>query len=280
LAVSSAAGPIGLCEKVGREADCAVQPETIEGRAVPTVAAGPETSKPSCSLDWAAARKGDCLLETSVFNGRPLQAYVHPGGWIVDPRCFGDTRFTADALLEALNSVRRKMDPKIPVAKGGCLSRFNPQWGAELLERIWTRKMYVSCPSYEKDSPTCGSTNETDSGIGRMLSLKNAAGCMGRDGTGLAGILFHESLHAAGADNFGMNKHNKAWELPQYEFVRDQVYGAEAVCFFGLNPKTAKQVNFLQCKNTAEYHSDRPRDNLCDPFPASFTDMPAGFWKH
>lgn len=280
LAVPAAAGPSGLCEKVGRGEDCLAQPEAVEGRPVPKEAAAPEASKPDCPADWATTRKGDCLLETSVFNGQKTKAYVHPAGWIVDPRCFGDARFSADALLEALDSARKKMDPKVPAAKGGCLSKFNPQWGAELLERVWTRKMFVSCPSYEKDSTTCGTTSEAERGTARVLSVKNVAGCMGRDSTGLAGVLFHEALHAAGADNFSTQKHNTAWNLPQYEFVRDQVYGTEAVCFFGMNPKTAKAVNFLQCKNAAEYHSDHPRDNLCDPFPASFTDMPAGFWKH
>jgi len=208
---------------------------------------------------------------------------VHRHGWVVAGRCFTDTRFSQSDLLTALEVAWRKMDPELAVSAGGCLSEFNPKWGRELQDAVWSRRMRVRCPTYNSESRICAHRSERDS-YGRVYNLlvvDNVQRCMDSDGSGLAGVMFHESLHAAHADNYATAKHNKAWELPQFQFVGDRIYAAEAVCFFAHDPKQRPLVNFLQCKRVIEHHVLEPDLALCKDFDLSFTDHRApGFIKH
>src|SRR5581483_5166734 len=86
----------------------------------------------------------------------------------------------------------------------------------------------------------------------RMISVRNIKGCMGPDTSGLSGTLFHESLHAVDADSEPTEVHNKSWERPQYQFIRDRVYGTEALCYFG------KKANIVQCRGAVEFLNDDP----------------------
>ncbi|HXS99082.1 MAG TPA: hypothetical protein VN915_00235, partial [Elusimicrobiota bacterium] len=86
--------------------------------------------------------------------------------------------------------------------------------------------------------------------------------------------------HAVGADNLPLEKHNAAWELPQFVFVTDRVYGTEALCFLGVAPETRKQVNILQCKAAVNYENDHPDRALCSGFNTVFYDtVPPGTSK-
>ena len=250
-----------LCASAGRKAGC-LKP-----------AARPEL----CPPDWEKSRRGGCLAETDAFGPRQ-RAYVHPAGWVVDRRCLEGGRVSRAELLQALTAAQRRMDPSVPVSAGGCLSEYNPLWGRELSDDIWSRRMHVACPPSDKDSATCAAHGERG-GI-NMITLANVARCMGPDTTSLAGILFHEALHAAGADNYSTEEHNRAWDMEQYVFVSDRVYGAEATCFWGTDPRLRRRVNILQCKKTVSYDVMEPRAGLCDGFNTSFTDVPAGFIKH
>jgi len=233
-----------------------------------------------CPDDWETSRRGGCWVETAYFQGKRAKAYVHPRGWVVDERCFQDSRFSQAEFLAALDTVYRKMSPSVSVARGGCLSEFNPEWGRELTESPWEWKMRVSCGGFDSGAKTCASVSKT--GDSRRINIKNVSRCMTPRGSGLAGVLFHETLHAAGVDNYKTAKHNKAWELPQFEFVGDRVYAAEAICFFGVEEENRPLVNFLQCKRVVEYgvRGEIPREK-CEGFDASFTDrLPPGFLKH
>jgi hypothetical protein len=197
-------------------------------------------------------------------------------------------------MLAALEAAWRKMDPAAPSGRGGCLGEFNPEWGRELTVAVWDRRMHVSCPAHDPAETTCAHHESRDDyergpdGFMRrapwdihLLVMRNAGRCMGQGTPGLAGILFHETLHAAGADNFPVEQHNKAWELEQWVFVKDRVYGAEAVCFFGVEPSLRPLVNVFQCRYTERDRAGAPRLDLCRSFGASFTNLrPAGFLKH
>lgn len=236
----------------------------------PALAADPMASA-DCAADWKQKKAGGCLIADGSDK-----AYVHPRGWIVKKACFSDARFSADELLAAVEAAWKKFDPKTAVGAGGCLSRYNPEWGKDLVDAVWTRGMWIACPGAGSDN-TCA---ETSHDYGReTISVRSVKGCMGKGTTGLSGVLFHESLHAAREDNFSTQTHNTAWNLPQYKFVRDRVYGAEALCFFGTAGKR-DHVNILQCKEVVSHATDKDRDGLCDNFSTSFTDYPAGFWKH
>jgi len=207
-------------------------------------------------------------------------AYRHPAGWIVDESCLADKRFTPAQFKRALDAAARKMSPDVPVAQGGCLSEYNPAWARELAGFVKAKTVLIICPAYDETSRTCASHEKTDDGTGGVVRLRNVAACLAEGGTGLAGVLFHETLHADGADNFPLEKHNKAGELPQYEFVSDRVYGTEALCFLGVEPATRKQVNLLQCRAAVNYMADGSPRHRCEGFNLSFYDTVPGFLKH
>ncbi len=285
---------IRLCEEAGEGKDCLgnlKKPATPSSNPAPW----PESvGRKTCPADWLQSRKGGCLTQVTTVDGQRGSAYVHPGGWLVDARCFSDKRFKASELLAALELVQRKISPTAGLDKGGCLSKFNPEWGAELVNASWEKGIYVDCPPLDpSDSePSCAAhvTQGIRASIGSrgyrretelsLLSLENVAGCMGSGTTGLAGVLFHEFLHAAGADNYPTEKHNTAWRLQDYVFVSDRVYGTEALCFFGVDDARKDLVNVLQCRQAASYRAIAPRFDLCRGFSTSFTDMPAKFIKH
>ena len=250
--------------------------------------AKPAAMKRLCPKTWDERHIGDCLAETQVFGNGTGLAYVHPGGWLIDPKCSSDKRFTQEEFMAALSAALKKMNPNAPLSSGGCLGHYNPEWGRRLMKAVWERHMIVTCPEYEPKDNACAregaiDMNFMDSGGNyrriedyyRRIEIKNIQGCMGKDATGLAGVLFHETLHAAGADNFGVTKHNQAGNLEQVEFVRDIVYGAEALCFLGQNPSRKKQVNLLQCKNVVGFDDSNGNVSLCDGFSTYFTDAPA-----
>lgn len=275
LPAESFDAPAQLCAMAGEKAECVPEKFNLE------LTKGKQGTRQDCPSDWSASRKGDCWTKVSLFDGTgEVSAYVHPDGWVIDPRCFADSRFTGSELISALTTAALKMDPERPSTSGGCMGEFNPEWGAELKNQVWDNHMHVSCPDFDETDTTCAS-HEARPGNYHILYLKNVRRCMGFESSGLAGVLFHETLHAAGADNFRVEKHNKAWELEQWVFVSDRVYGTEAVCFFGFDPKLKPYVNLLQCRNTVNYHSSNPRRELCDGFSAYFTNMrPMGFIKH
>ncbi|MBI3551738.1 MAG: hypothetical protein HY077_04410 [Elusimicrobia bacterium] len=255
----------------------------VKGRPVKS---GP--SNRACPGDWERRKSGDCWIKTAVFDGEgEVRAYVHPAGWLVDPRCLRDKRFGARDLLDALTLAVRKMDPAVPASAGGCLGTFNPEWGRELKGQVWSRRMVVQCSAdYDTEARTCANHSERDAWVtdenGRgvleksffhMIALRNVSPCMVKGSSGLAGVFFHEALHAAGADNEALESHNQGWDRAQYRFIYDRVYGAEATCFFG--PK----ANVVQCRQTVQYGSSAPRYELCSDFDRHFTDLPPGFLK-
>ena len=281
-----------LCELAQASADC-LKFKTIQSEGKASPARGPQAglnSKP-CPADWLQSRKGDCLVETDAFGG--TTAYVHPGGWVVDPRCFQDPRFGAAELMAALSLAQRKMSPTMPVEAGGCLSKFNPEWGREFSNFVWEKGMYLGCPAFDPSGSSCAEFQE-EAGVRMvagqrtrlressysLLNLTNVAGCMGPESTGLAGIVFHEALHAAGADNYSTEKHNTNWRLEDHVFVSDRVYGMEALCFFGVDDPHHQLVHVMQCRQTVSYRAAAARYDLCRGFGAEFTDIPAKFMKH
>ncbi|MBI4679071.1 MAG: hypothetical protein HY748_15955 [Elusimicrobia bacterium] len=282
-----------LCTEAGLSGDCLDVKRRFALSAERSLKAPPAEAGKPCPKSWERSKQGNCWIETAVFGGAKAWAFVHPKGWVVDPRCLRDKRFTQAELMAALDSAWRKMSPATSLSQGGCLSHFNPWWGKELVDGMFEKSMYLSCPEFDPKGSSCADRGTRDSyevdekgftvrrpEAVNLLSIRNVARCISPGATGLAGVVFHETLHAAGADNFSTEKHNKAYDLEQYVFVRDRVYAAEAVCFFGTDPKRRELANILQCRATAEYHAEDPRQHLCEGFGASFTDMPAGFIKH
>jgi hypothetical protein len=284
---------IELCEEAGGGRDCPRVHAKAASRPSPVPwAKGIGTD--ACPDDWFQKRKGDCLTSVAAKDGQEGKAYVHPGGWLIDARCFSDQRFKPRDLLGALDAVQAKIDPAVGADRGGCLSKFNPEWGAELVAASWDKALYVDCPPYDaaESDGTCASQDSQGIRVTRgasgyrretelaVLSLEDVAGCTGDGTTGFAGVLFHEFLHAAGADNYPTEKHNTAWKLQDHVFVSDRVYGAEALCFFGVDGAHSDLVHVMQCRQTVAYHARAPHYELCRGFGASFTDIPAKFIKH
>ncbi|MBI5211223.1 MAG: hypothetical protein HY927_14720 [Elusimicrobia bacterium] len=282
-----------LCQEAGLSGDCLDVKRKLAQTGRPSGKEPAPEPGAACPQDWRKSRRGGCWIETKTYSGNAEQAFVHPKGWVVDQRCLRDKRFSRSDLMNGLDKAWRKMSPAVSVGQGGCLSHFNPWWGKELVDAVWEKNMHLACPEFDPGDSSCadrgtrdayvvddkGFTTRLADGI-NLLSLRNVGRCLGPGGTGLAGVVFHESLHAAGADNFSTQKHNKAWDLEQYVFVRNRVYAAEAVCFFGTDPGRRQLANILQCRATVEYHADDPRQHLCEGFGTSFTDLPAGFIKH
>lgn len=240
---------------------------------------GPLPGAKVCEEGWRAKRQGGCWTRTRAVPGGEQWAYVHPRGWVMDARCLQDARFKPGEVAQALEAAWKKLDPATPVARGGCLSRYNPAWGKQIQQAVWDSEMTLSCPAFDAKSTTCA-THE-DRGKGRFITLANVAACTGVGGSGLPGILFHETLHGADADNLPREVHNAAWELPQYKWIRDAVYAAEAVCFFGTDPAQRGFVNIIQCKGVVGRGVFDPDPTLCRDFSATFTDRrPMGFIKH
>ena len=242
----------------------------------------------ACAPDWEAKRQGGCWTTAGFGNGN-VRAFVHSAGWVVDVRCFSDSRFTANELTDALTKTARMIDPNLPIEHGGCLGTYNPEWAAALKEEIWTNRVRITCPpeKYLGAATQCASAGPEaySNGAGgldefQLITIKKIGDCLGADTSGLAGVLLHETLHATGADNTGVASHNEAWRRGQLEFVQDRVYGTEALCAFAGNPARKKWVNLLQCRAAVSYRAKTPRRDLCVGFGTSFTDMPMGAVKH
>jgi len=236
------------------------------------------SAKRACPADWERKRQGDCWTETAMFGGKQ-QAYVHPKGWVVDPRCFQDSRFSKTELMQALDLVSRKFSPAVGVESGGCLGKYNPAWGRKLGDLVWDNHMHLACPplSYGPTAPSGArfcALHETISDGYHLLSLLDIARCHGCP-SWLAGIIFHEALHAAGADNLPTEEHNRvAVDSVKMIFMRDRVYSTTALCFLGSSQDWRQHVNPMMCRLAAEYGNDSPaaRD-ACAEFPSNFTNL-------
>jgi hypothetical protein len=212
----------------------------------------------------------------------PPAGFVHPAGWIVDGNCLEGRGVAAAEFRAALDKAARMFSTSLHVSDGGCLADYNPAWAARLTKFLKTAPVRITCPSYDPASRRyLEYVPDTGGGAGGTIRIRNIASCLAEGGTGLAGAIFHESLHAFGADNLPLEQHNQAGELPQYIFVTDRVYGTEALCFFGGDPATRKKVNVLQCRAAVNYDNDHPDRALCSGFSAAFYDtVPIGFLKH
>jgi hypothetical protein len=226
-----------------------------------------------------AGALGDLCRQSGGADCDAPRDYVHPAGWIVDASCLRDKRFTAAQFRAALDAAARKFSPTLPVSSGACLSEYNPQWAREITAFLHANPVRISCPAYDPKSRFCADHMKIE-GSGGLMRILNIGLCMEEKGTGLAGTLFHETLHAVGADNLPLEKHNAAYDLPQFEFVTDRVYGTEALCFLGTAPETRKKVNLLQCRAAVDYENDRPDHALCSGFNTVFYDtVPPGTSK-
>ena len=256
----------------------------------PARAQTPGPHDPACPSGFFTTRAGNCW----TVNPGSQWAYVHHGGWMIEEGCFSDSRFTRAQLLAALDAVRDKMDPHVRVSRGGCLSRYNPDWGAELLDFLWRERTVISCATNDPQNTDCAATTHEMWDIPnrsgpptrvpyQVISIHSMTGCMEAGGPGLAGALFHETLHASRADNVPRAQHNLGYSVPQADFVQDVVFGAEFLCFFGVNRAQRRFVNALQWMETMRMEGHRGDESLCDPFPASFTDatyQPPGIREH
>ncbi|MFI5361716.1 MAG: hypothetical protein ACHQ49_07080 [Elusimicrobiota bacterium] len=205
--------------------------------------------------------------------------FVHPAGWIVDGNCLDGRVVTAAKFRSALDEAARKFSPTTRVSEGGCLADYNPGWAKKLSEFLKSNPIRIACPEQDSTSRRFFEYERVP-GSGGVLRIRNIASALAEGGTGLAGAIFHESLHAYGADNLPLEQHNQAGELPQYVFVTDRVYGTEALCFFGGDPATKKKVNVLQCRAAVNYDNDRPDQSLCSGFNTAFYDtVPIGLLK-
>jgi len=227
-----------------------------------------------CAEGWRLRREGGCWTTASFPGEEHVLSYVHPGGWIVDPRCLDDRRFDPGEFIAALDSAYKKMSPVLTAEHGGCLATFNPVMAREVTNAVWERPTYLACPAYDPKESFCADADTASYDKITMLRVRNVQGCMGKGTTGLAGTLFHESLHAAKIDNWPVERHNDVQNTPQYKFIYDRVYGTEATCFFGTDPRTRKDANLVQCLTTIAYENPNADRKLCDGFGTYFGDTP------
>ena len=232
----------------------------------------------------APARAG-ALEELCRQDGKACphpEGFVHPAGWIVDGNCLEGRGVTAAEFRASLDKAARMFSTSRHVSEGGCLADYNPAWAQRLTQFLQSTPIRITCPAYDPTSRRYLEYEaDTGGGPGGTIRIRNIASCLAEGGTGLAGAIFHETLHAAHADNLPLERHNLAGELPQYVFVTDRVYGTEALCFFGGDPATKKRVNLLQCRAALNYDNDHPDRALCSGFSTEFYDtVPIGFLKH
>jgi hypothetical protein len=212
----------------------------------------------------------------------PGAFFPDAGGWLVEGRCLKDKRFSAAELRSALAAAARKLSPGVPVSAGGCLSLYNPGWARDVGALLRSGRVRLTCPEPEPGTRACADfSDDREPERGGVIRILNVGPCLAEAGTGLAGVIFHETLHAARADNLPLEEHNKAGELPQYVFVTDRIYGTESLCFLGVDPAKRRSTNLLQCLAAIRYENDRPERALCGGFGTDFYDtIPPGFLKH
>ena len=236
----------------------------------------------NCPADWRAEKQGGCWAETSVFKDEgPVRAYVARRGWLIDPRCFRDSRFSAGQMLGALTEVSRKINPDVPLSRGGCLGTYNPDWARELAAQVWIRRVAIECPAWSASQTPCGEetvqSRDFPEGAGgakdHLIVLENVSPCLKSRNLGLPTFLFHEFLHAAGADSVPLSQHDDP-EVSQYAFARDRVYGTEFLCFL-----SKAKVNAVQCREAVSYETAHPRYDLCRKgFSTDFTSNPPAYF--
>jgi hypothetical protein len=239
--------------------------------------AWPASADDDCPNDWYSSKKGDCWLTTPAFSGKPEKYYVHQHGWLIREDCV--FHYGGNSLLDFMTTAWNKMNPAIGPSKGGCMSVFNPGKGQGWIDDIWTRRIILTCDQAGSSGDTCAATRKVRMGQGggeyREIALMNVGSCDQPGGTGVPGIIFHETLHAL--DVTARSDHNSPENMSQVQFVQDQVYGAEMVCFYGMDAKTRKDVNIVQCTDLA----DGDPNNKCNGFNAEFSDyLRAGIYKH
>jgi hypothetical protein len=227
-----------------------------------------------CPQDWRAKHVANCWLHTDAITATMEDLYVHPGGWLVRGNCMD--RFHWDDFLNALTAAWNKMSPSVGVGQGGCMSRYNRQKGQDWVDFTWRGPFVVTCDD-QTAGDACAETSSwsmPSGGSYKLISLKKVDPCMGADSSGMPGILFHETLHALSVPK--TSGHNTPDQQNQAQFIRDQVYGAEFVCFYGADPKMRKYVSYFQCDDL----TDHAQNNLCNSFPATVSDvLPSGIYK-
>lgn len=227
-----------------------------------------------CPADWRAKKTSDCLWRTSAVTGTEEEFYVHKGGWLVRPNC--RDRFNWDEFKGALDAALAKMSPGVGLDQGGCMSYYNREKGKDWTDMLWRGPFVVDCGAANGGGDACADTTSWPMPQGggasyQQITLRKPDPCLQPDGTGMAGILFHETLHALKVPK--VSGHNAPDQLSQAQFIKDQVYGAEFVCFYGQNPRTKKNVSFFQCNDLTD---GDPR-NICTGFSATVSDfLPPG----
>lgn len=237
-------------------------------------------------------RGGDCW--TTNPDGR--RVFVHRRGWMIQEECLSDSRFAGDELLAAFDAAFVKMDPGVRSLPRGCLGRLNPDWARELEDFLWDQRTVVSCPPAPPTPEACADTAHlswtvTHPATRRPLSvpyhlirLIDPVPCVVSGGSGLPGLIFHETLHAARTPMLPAAEHNAIHAVSQARYVEDLIYAAEATCFFGVVAAARPRVNLLQCLATVRHHADEPLEEWCRSrsFGTSFTGLAPfpGFGRH
>lgn len=241
-----------------------------------------------CPPDFRQTRAGGCFARSDLF-GPNDELYIHPKGWAVQKACL--ERYPT--ILRDLDRAWNRMDPRRREESGGCLGTYNPKLGAAWGDALWTKEIAIACP----DSPpfqACGSTGEhvyrpPAGQPGRphavtAIRLNDPARCRFDHSENDAEMLFHETLHAVGFDNFPASRHNRSYNMEQLEFIKDNVYAATMLCFMGTKPALRKQVNYLQCERVVKEGRPEADVSLCSPeqrgFNADFSNAPQHMYVH
>lgn len=211
---------------------------------------------PSCAAG-APVPPGGCLAPSDLENA-PGRLFRHPRGWTVHESCFGS--FAGEDVGAILDEAWRKIDPALRLDGGGCLGEYNPRWAHEAAGVLRGGRVLLVC----SPGTSCAATSFSHryrgaygpegfrraSPVGEKwatIGLQDVVGCRDGNRMSFASIVFHETLHAAGAPVVNPLAHDASWRTHD---PSDVIYSAQAVCFEG--PGSAYGTTGAQCRAVVE----------------------------
>ncbi len=236
------------------------------GRA-PPVAAG----LPACEAGRLPPA-GGCLMTSDLENmsGTLLR---HPRGWVVHESCFN--RFAGENVVSILEEAWKRIDPSGRTGREACLGKYNPRWASEVAAKVSSGRVLITCgggkgcavtgashryrgthgPDGFKRTSTMGERWET-------IALEDVVNCRAVNGMSFPSIVFHETLHAAGAPMVNPLAHDASWRA--YD-ATDVIYSAQATCFYP--PGSTYRTTTAQCEAVVRHGNPNAQTaSLCVGF--------------
>lgn len=236
--------------------------------------ARPAPAPPACEPGRALPAKA-CLTASDLENA-PGTLLRHPRGWVVHESCFD--RFAGEDVAVILEEAWKRIDPARGLAAGGCLGEHNRRWAGEVAAKLSAGRVLVTCYSGRGCAVTSSAHRyrgthgpggfQRTSATGERwetIGLEDVVNCRDAMRVSFPSILFHETLHAAGAPMVNPLAHDASWRSHD---PSDVIYSAQAVCFEP--PGSRYGTTVAQCEAVARHGAPgAPTTRLCARFGAT-----------